>query len=124
MIKCLDRHRSVTARTEKTPESRSRRATPHCDFEGTFRLLGQKHALQLLWALVQESPRRFNDLRAVVDANTATVTERLKRMQALGLVRRDVIRVVPRRVEYQLTPMGRDLVKIFRPFAQWRRKYS
>jgi DNA-binding HxlR family transcriptional regulator len=97
---------------------------PHCDFEATFRLLGQKHCLTILWALVQKSPQRFNELRDHIGANTATMTIRLKRMQTLGLVQRAVIRVVPRRVEYRLTPMGHDLVKIFRPITEWREKYS
>ncbi|MGA9838848.1 MAG: helix-turn-helix domain-containing protein [Thermoplasmata archaeon] len=97
---------------------------PHCDFEGTFRLLGQKHVLQILWTLVEKSPQRFNELRERVSANTSTVTDRLRRMEKLGLVERAVIRVVPRRVEYRLTPMGHDLVKIFRPITQWREKYS
>jgi DNA-binding HxlR family transcriptional regulator len=52
------------------------------------------------------------------------MTDRLRQMERLGLVRRDVIRVLPRRVEYRLTPMGRDLVKIFRPMTDWRTKYS
>jgi DNA-binding HxlR family transcriptional regulator len=114
----------VTERTKSGSWVTAPRGAPHCDAEATFRLLGQKHALHILWALLQRSPRRFNDLQASVGANTATVTDRLKQMQRLGLVRRDVIRVVPRRVEYRLTPMGRDLVKIFRPFARWREKYS
>jgi len=106
------------------PAPRAQPAVPHCDYEGTFRLLGQKHVLGVLWALVEKSPRRFNELRGRVGANTATTTDRLRQMERLGLVRRDVIRVLPRRVEYRLTPMGRDLVKIFRPMTQWRAKYS
>ena len=106
------------------PAPRARPVAPHCDFEGTFRLLGQKHALRVLWALVEKSPRRFNELRESVGANTATMTDRLRQMQRLGLVQRDVIRVLPRRVEYRLTPMGHDLVKIFRPMTRWRAKYS
>jgi DNA-binding HxlR family transcriptional regulator len=106
------------------PAPRARPVAPHCDFEGTFRLLGQKHVLHVLWALVEKSPRRFNELRESIGANTATMTDRLRQMERLGLVRRDVIRVLPRRVEYQLTPMGRDLVRIFRPMTQWRAKYS
>ncbi|MGD0588930.1 MAG: helix-turn-helix domain-containing protein [Thermoplasmata archaeon] len=106
------------------PEVRAKPPAPHCDFEGTFRLLGQKHVLQILWVLLEKSPQRFNELQKQVGANTATVTARLRRMQDLGLVEREVIRVVPRRVEYRLTAMGRDLVKIFRPMVDWRAKYS
>jgi DNA-binding HxlR family transcriptional regulator len=106
----------------KRSPAQGKRST--CDFEGTFRLLGQKHVLRILWSLVQRSPQRFNELRESVGANTATVADRLKRMQTLGLVQRAVIRVVPRRVEYRLTPMGRDLVRIFRPITEWREKYA
>ena len=106
------------------PEVRAKPPAPHCDFEGTFRLLGQKHVLHVLRALVEQSPRRFNELRESVGANTATMTDRLRQMERLGLVQRDVIRVLPRRVEYRLTPMGRDLVKIFQPMTRWRAKYS
>lgn len=96
----------------------------HCDFEGTFRLLGQKHALRILRVLFERSPRRFSELRGEVGVNTATLTDRLKAMQQLGLLQRKVIHVIPRRVEYGLTPMGRDLLQIFRPLASWRTKYS
>jgi DNA-binding HxlR family transcriptional regulator len=95
-----------------------------CDFEGTFRLLGRKHALQILRALLERSPRRFSDLREAAGVNTATLTSRLRQMQSLGLLSREVIRVIPRRVEYDLTPMGRDLVKMFQPMLEWREKYS
>jgi DNA-binding HxlR family transcriptional regulator len=96
----------------------------HCDFEATFQLLGQKYVLPILLALVQASPRRFSELGEGLGVNSATLTDRLRCMERLGLVRRDVIRVLPRRVEYVLTPMGRDLVKIFRPLHAWRAKYS
>jgi DNA-binding HxlR family transcriptional regulator len=106
------------------PVRRARAGAAHCDYEGTFRLLGQKHVLRVLSALVEKSPRRFNELRDGVGANTATLTDRLRQMERLGLLQRDVIHVLPRRVEYRLTPMGRDLVKIFRPMVRWRAKYS
>jgi DNA-binding HxlR family transcriptional regulator len=106
------------------PSGGGHAVAPHCDFEGTFRLLGQKHVLRVLWALVEKNPRRFNELRESIGANTATMTDRLRQMERLGLVRRDVVRVLPRRVEYRLTPMGRDLVRIFRPMIRWRAKYS
>jgi DNA-binding HxlR family transcriptional regulator len=105
-------------------ESRHVAEAPHCDFEATFRLLGQKYALHILRALLERSPRRFNELRESVGMNSATMTDRLRHMQELGLIRREVIRVIPRRVEYGLTPMGRDLVKIFEPMMEWREKYT
>ncbi|MCI4346499.1 MAG: helix-turn-helix transcriptional regulator [Thermoplasmata archaeon] len=104
--------------------AKAERGPSRCDFEATFQLLGRKYVLPVLRALLDASPRRFNELREAVGANTATLTDRLRHLERLGLVRREVIRVLPRRVEYALTPMGRDLVKIFAPMIRWREKYS
>jgi DNA-binding HxlR family transcriptional regulator len=105
----------------RTPASRE---APQCDFEATFRLLGQKHVLPILRLLSEGSPRRFHELQERTQVNTATLTDRLRQLQKLGLVHREVLRVIPRRVEYGLTPMGRDLVKIFGTMMTWRRKYT
>jgi DNA-binding HxlR family transcriptional regulator len=97
---------------------------PHCDFEGTLALLGERHVLMLLYLLYRKSPRRFNELKNEATVNTATLSDRLKRLEALGIVERTVIRSLPRRVEYEITPMGRDLLKMFRAMLDWRSKYS
>jgi DNA-binding HxlR family transcriptional regulator len=96
-----------------------------CDFEGTMSLLGERHVLQLLYLLVEKSPRGFTELKLQAVVNTATLTDRLKRLEGLGIIERTVIRALPRRVEYDITPMGQDLVQqIFRTMAEWRSKYS
>jgi DNA-binding HxlR family transcriptional regulator len=97
---------------------------PHCDFDGTLALLGERHVLMLLYLLYRKSPRRFNELKTEGTVNTATLSNRLKRLEGLGIVERTVIRSLPRRVEYGLTPMGRDLLKMFRAMLEWRSKYT
>lgn len=98
--------------------------SPSCNFEATFELLGQKHVLVILRALLEKSPRRFNELQTSVSVNTATLSDRLKRLENLGIIQRRALAAPPRRIEYRLTPMGRDLLKIFRTMMEWRRKYS
>jgi DNA-binding HxlR family transcriptional regulator len=114
----------VDARSRSRGRAKNGGGHDRCDFEATFQLLGRKHVLPILRALVNRSPRRFTELLDDIGANTATLTDRLRHMERLGLVRREVIRVLPRRVEYALTPMGRDLVKLFGPLVRWRQKYS
>lgn len=87
-------------------------------------LLGERHVLRLLFLLFQKSPRGFNELKTAATVNTATLSDRLKKLEHLGIVKRTVIRALPRRVEYGITPMGRDLLKIFRTMNDWRSKYS
>jgi DNA-binding HxlR family transcriptional regulator len=100
------------------------RTSPRCDFEGTLALLGERHVLMLLYVLYHKSPRRFNELKTEATVNTATLSDRLKRLERLGIVQRTVIRSLPRRVEYGITPMGRDLLKMFRAMLEWRSKYG
>jgi DNA-binding HxlR family transcriptional regulator len=102
------------------------RSPPHarCDFDATMALLGERHVLAVLYALFQKSPRGFNELKAEAEVNPATLSDRLKRLERLGIVERTVIRVLPRRVEYGISPMGRDLIEIFRTMTEWRTKYA
>jgi DNA-binding HxlR family transcriptional regulator len=86
--------------------------------------LGQKHVLGILGRLSDQSPQRFHQLRDGLHINPRTLTIRLVELQRLGVVARTVHRVVPRRVAYDLTPMGRDLVLIFATLHQWKSKYS
>ncbi|MFZ1023441.1 MAG: helix-turn-helix domain-containing protein [Thermoplasmata archaeon] len=95
-----------------------------CDFDGTMVLLGERHVLVLLYLLFQRSPRGFNELKVAGEVNSATLSDRLKRLEGLGIIERTVIRTIPRRVEYGITPMGRDLLKIFRTMMEWKAKYS
>jgi DNA-binding HxlR family transcriptional regulator len=96
----------------------------HCNFDRTMALLGERHVLMLLYLLYLKSPRGFNELKTAGEVNTATLSCRLKGLQALGIVHRKVIRTVPRRVEYGITPMGRGLLKIFRTMIEWRSEYD
>jgi DNA-binding HxlR family transcriptional regulator len=106
-------------KTARAPSS-----SPRCDFEATFELLGQKHVLVILRALWEKSPQRFSELQTSISVNTATLSDRLKRLEHLGIVQRRALAVTPRRADYRLTPMGRDLMRIFRTMMEWRRKYS
>ncbi len=99
---------------------------PHtgCDFEATIATLGQKHVLGILRSLGDGRPRRFHELRDGLRVNPRTLTARLVELQRLGVVARKVHHVVPRKVEYDLTPMGRDLIQIFHTLRRWRVKYA
>ena len=99
-------------------------APRRCDVDGTLRLLGERHVLHLLSLLFEKSPRGFTELKVQAVVNTATLSDRLKRLEGLGIIHRQVIRALPRRVEYGITPMGQEMFPIFRTIAEWRAKYA
>lgn len=86
------------------------------------------HALDILngrWTtlIVREllpGPRRFGELRRGAGPLAAkTLTERLRRLEAQGMVDRRVYAEVPPRVEYTLTGRGRSLETVLRAMWQW-----
>lgn len=53
----------------------------------------------------------------------AMLTNALKELEADGLVHREPYSEIPPRVEYTLTPKGRDLLPVFYAICQWGMKY-
>ena len=65
-------------------------------------------------------PRRFVELqRTLPGISTEQLRSRLNRMVADGLLTRQRYREVPPRVDYELTPLGRDLCETLAPLAAW-----
>ena len=86
---------------------------------------GGKYKMRILWEL-KEGPRRYGELRrsAVVAARGAPVTPRvlsreLKELQSRGLIHRKQYPVVPPKVEYSLTALGKSLIPVVRQVIKW-----
>lgn len=116
----------------ETPDPSARRAQsaqPNQSVQPTAQLCPRFHAAVELvgkrWsgAIVQlllSGPERFFDLRrAIPDISDRMLSERLKELEANGLVRRNVIPDTPVRVEYSLTEKGRALEPSLRALSSW-----
>jgi DNA-binding HxlR family transcriptional regulator len=67
----------------------------------------------ILWLLGRNGVLRFGELRAAMPGISPKVlTERLKRLEADGLVTRDQRATIPPQVYYSLTPRGQELRSI------------
>ncbi|MBO0911941.1 MAG: helix-turn-helix transcriptional regulator [Acidobacteria bacterium] len=67
-----------------------------------------------------EGPKRFSELRRTIDAvSQRMLTLTLKGLERDGMVRRTVYPTIPPRVEYELTSLGRTLLKPIRGLANW-----
>ena len=63
---------------------------------------------------------RFSDLRQIVPGlSDRMLSERLKELEAEGVVERSVIPLTPVRVEYHLTDKGRGLSEVFEAISAW-----
>lgn len=88
--------------------------------DDVMEVLGKKWALFIIAVLGNENRTRFNDLLHQLKGISArTLTDRLKELVQLDLVRRTAYAEVPLRVEYMLTEHGRRMRKALIPFLAW-----
>lgn len=79
-----------------------------CPCRDMLDLLANKWSALALGAL-EDGPQRFGALRTRLQGVSPKVlTQTLRRLEDHGLVHREVYPEVPLRVEYSLTPLGRD----------------
>ncbi|MFC3572083.1 winged helix-turn-helix transcriptional regulator [Streptomyces yaanensis] len=88
-------------------------------FEGTLEMIGRRWTGSVLQAAAQGA-RRFGEYRAMIDGiSDRLLSQRLKELEAAGLIERTVIPTTPVQVRYRLAPDGQALVDALLPLAQW-----
>ncbi len=93
--------------------------TEPCPIERGMRIIGGKWKGSILWHL-QEGPVRFNDLaRQLGGASKKMVTQRLKEMEEIGLIRREVLSTRPVAVAYEITDFGRSSLSVLKQLKDW-----
>jgi len=95
-----------------------------CPYGKLLEILGKPHTLEILYGLGIRSPLRFTEVQKYLDLQPKTVSARLRELVKLGIVARHAYNEIPPRVDYELTPKGRDLGKMFDALQGWARKYG
>jgi DNA-binding HxlR family transcriptional regulator len=86
-------------------------------------LVGRRWAGAIISILLRR-PARYNEIRAEIpDISDRMLAERLKELEAEGLVVRTVIPEPPVGVEYRLTEKGRALESAITAIARWAEKW-
>ena len=95
----------------------------HCPVEATLDLIGGKYKALILWHLA-EGKLRFSELRKVITSATPKMlTQQLRELEAQCLIHREVFAVVPPKVEYSLTELGKSLMPILVAMRDWGANY-
>ena len=90
-----------------------------CPIEKGMRIIGGKWKGSILWHLKDE-PQRFNELaRQLGGASKKVITDRLKEMEEIGLIKRKVISDRPIAVSYQITKFGKTALGILEQLKDW-----
>lgn len=90
-----------------------------CAIERGMRIIGGKWTGSILWHL-KDGPVRFNDLsRMVGGASKRMISERLRQLEAQGLVTRQVLDTAPVSVQYEITEFGRTALGFLDELRRW-----
>ncbi|HLH58404.1 MAG TPA: helix-turn-helix domain-containing protein [Streptosporangiaceae bacterium] len=90
-----------------------------CRAREVLRRVGDKWSVYVIDRLGQGS-QRFSELRRGIDGITARMlTVTLRGLERDGLVSRTLHPVIPPRVDYELTPMGRTLLETIEQLIDW-----
>ncbi|NBN62591.1 winged helix-turn-helix transcriptional regulator [Pannonibacter tanglangensis] len=100
--------------------------TPHppgnCPLSHCMAILGGAWTPNIIWYL-SSGPRRFSELRGDIPPISAKVlTDRLRQLEAQGIVSRAVVPSSPPSVEYALTDLGAELIPAIEAIADVSKK--
>ncbi|ALS79850.1 MULTISPECIES: helix-turn-helix domain-containing protein [Planococcus] len=87
-------------------------------FETAISLLSQRWTGLIIYQLLSGS-QRFSELTEIIGISGRLLSERLKSLEAQGLITRTVYPETPVRIEYALTEKGRSLQPVMDEIQNW-----
>lgn len=86
-------------------------------------IIGRRWSGAILRVML-DGATRFSEVKhAIPDITDKMLSERLKELEAEGLVRREVHASTPVRIDYHLTPMGEALRPVLGGIGAWAREW-
>ncbi len=99
-------------------------ADPEPDpFDGLLRVTNSKWTMALILKL-RATTLRFSELKRETGASQKALTLALRALERDGLVSRTSYATIPPRVEYALTGLGREALRIFEAWEQFAERYG
>jgi DNA-binding HxlR family transcriptional regulator len=97
-----------------------------CPVAAFQKMIAGKYKLRILWDL-QNGPLRFGEIRSGLlrglegtpEIAPRVLSRELKALASSGLVARKDYGVVPPKVEYRLTPIGRSFIPVISEIRKW-----
>jgi DNA-binding HxlR family transcriptional regulator len=102
---------------------RAAHSEDHCQAE-TLKLLGDYVTLRVI-DFLRTGELRFTELqRSIGDVNSVTLSSRLKRLEAGGILERKEATIDRQSVAYRLTALGKGLLPILREIQGFTTRYA
>ena len=96
----------------------------NCSIARISKVLQGKWSMVIIYVL-SEKTLRFSEIhRKLPHITEANLTKDLRMLESYGIIHRKVYPVVPPKVEYSLTNMGKDFLPILESINKWAEKYT
>ncbi|SCX75673.1 winged helix-turn-helix transcriptional regulator [Alkaliphilus peptidifermentans] len=94
-----------------------------CPLEITHNIINGKWKISII-CLLKNSVMRFNELqKALPEIQKSYLTQQLKELEEYGIVHRQAYLEVPPKVEYSLTEIGNEFLKVMDVMNRWGEYY-
>jgi len=111
----IPEHPEVTAPDHSSSDCRA--------VSGVLARVGDKWSV-LIIELLGDGPKRFNELKRMVGGiSQRMLTLTLRGLERDGLLTRTIFPIIPPRVDYELTKLGRTLRCAVQPLGSWARAH-
>ena len=95
----------------------------NCPVATTLEMIGGKYKALILWHL-SDGKLRFSELHKLIKGATPKMlTQQLRELEMHKLIHREVFPIVPPKVEYSLTELGKSLMPVIVEMRNWGAKY-
>jgi DNA-binding HxlR family transcriptional regulator len=113
----IDKICSIIEGVYNMPELKS------CPIETTFKIIGKRWTVLIIREILRGNTH-FNRFMENIDGISPKVlTERLRELEQLGIIRRRIVSEYPVKVEYSLTDLGRGFEPVLLSAASFSMKY-
>jgi DNA-binding HxlR family transcriptional regulator len=94
-----------------------------CPIETTFRIIGKRWTVLIIREMLR-GHKQFNRFMENIEGISPKVlTERLRELEHLGIVRRKIVSEYPVKIEYSLTDLGKGFEPVLLSAASFSMKY-
>jgi DNA-binding HxlR family transcriptional regulator len=92
----------------------------NCGSQQVLELIADKWSALVIYYALAQGTKRYSELqREIGGVSQKMLTQTLRSLERDGFVERTVHPVVPPKVEYSLTPLGRTLIGPLRSICKW-----
>jgi len=93
-----------------------------CPYCMAQKVIKGKWKLLIFWHL-QKGTKRFNQLSRLIPTTQATLARQLKELEEDQVITRKVYNVIPPKVEYSLSPLGKEFGHVIESMGHWGSTY-